>query len=711
MTKKITEKSLDFHGQTITLKTGRLAPKATAAVEASLGETSLLVTVMSGRPQENLDYFPLQVVFSEKLYAGGVIKGSKWVKREGRPSDETVLSARLIDRAIRPLFPQDYNGDVQIIVSVFSIGKENSADFLGLLATSAALAISSVPWNGPVAGIKVGQVDQKLLINPTIEQMEKSDLDLFVSTGSKGVNMIEAGASQVPDQKVLEAVLLAKSESQKLIKFIKDFASTTSVKKTEYLSSAPPQDLIDQIKKDYQSKIKKLLDSSSDEETGSNLVDLKDQIQATLSEKYSSRHIDQAFSQVVKKTVRQNILDGKRLDDRTPQEIRPLKMEIGLFGRTHGSALFQRGLTQVLTITTLGSLSLKLYSETAQGEETKRYMHHYSALPFSFGETGRIGSPGRREIGHGALAEKALLPVLPDEKDFPYTIHTVSEIMSQNGSSSMGSTCGSTISLLDAGVPLRAPVAGISTGLVAEGDKTVFLTDILGIEDFNGDMDFKITGTETGITAIQLDIKITGLKDEWLEKIFVQNKEARTEILKQMTAVISTPKPLSSYAPKIKTISIDPSKIGEIIGSGGRTIKALMERYQVDIDIEDDGLVSVIGTDPQKIQETLDHIDGMIREVHIGEEFEGTVKRVVDFGFFVEFLPGREGLLHISRLGQGFVSDPRTIMKEGDQIKVRIDDKDRQGKISLSKSGVPPSATRSPSPQRPRSSGPRRSRF
>ncbi len=708
MTKKTIKKTLDFNGQTITLQTGRLAPKATAAVEASLGETSVLVTVMSGKPREDIDYFPLQVIFLEKLYTGGVIKGSRWVKREGRPSDETVLTGRLIDRAIRPLFPKDYNGDVQIVVSVLSVGKENSTDFLGFLATSAALAMSPIPWNGPVAGIKVGQVDKKLLINPNVEQMEQSDLDLFVSTGPEGVNMIEAGANQVPDQKVLEAVLLARTESQKIIDFIKDFSKAAGQEKTKYVSSAPPKELVEKIKSTYKDKIQEALTGTKDEEPGPQLDDIKQKIQADLADEFSFRHIDQASTKVTKELVRKNIIDGKRIDGRDNKSVRPLHMETGLFDRTHGSALFQRGLTQVLTITTLGSLSLKLYSETAQGEESKRYIHHYSALPFSFGQTGRIGFTGRREIGHGALAEKALKPVLPSEKDFPYTIQAVSEIMSQNGSSSMGSTCGSTLSLLSAGVPLVAPVAGISTGLVAEGDKTVFLTDILGFEDFYGDMDFKITGTDTGITAIQLDIKILGIKDEWLEKIFTQNKEARTEILKQMTAAVPAPAPLSPYAPKIKTITIDPKKIGEVIGSGGKNIKGLMEKYEVEIDIEDDGIVSVIGTDPKRIQEALEHIDGMVREVHIGEEFDGTVKRVVDFGFFVEFLPGREGLLHISRLGQGFVSDPRTVMSEGDSVKVRIDEKDRMGKIGLSKVGAPPKDDRGQQGGRPqRDSRPR----
>ena len=672
-------KDIKIGSQVINLSFGQLAPQASASVVATSGKTVVLATVVMGKLDLNKDYFPLSVEFSDKLFAGGYIKGGKWVKRELNPSDNAILFGRIIDRSVRPLFPAGFQNEVQLIVSVLSNDKENDVIIPAFLAASTAISLSEIPFKSPVSAIRIGLENEKLVVNPTLSQLDKSDLDLLVCTGPSGVNMIEAGANIVKNDIVLSGIKLAKETGDEVNQQISELIKQYGKSKIEFEPNLPTEKLISEVANHLKTDIADFFKNGADgthmkaeELMIEKLLEIyKPQIE---SEELTPSLIIAAFNEVIKKDIQANTLAGNRYDKRAPDEIRPIEIQPGFLPCTHGSALFQRGLTQALTITTLASLAEKQYLQDSTAETTKRYIHYYSAPPFSTGQTGRFGRPGRREVGHGALAEKALMPVIPSEEEFPYTIALNSEVLSQNGSSSMASTCGSTMSLLDAGVPLKDKVAGISVGMMSESDdKYVLLTDIAGIEDHNGDMDFKITGTKDGITAIQLDIKREGLTLKMIEETFVVSTKARLAILSQMDSVLATHRPqLSVYAPKIKLVTLPEDKIGEVIGSGGKTIKALMTKYGVQIDIDDDGKASISAIDQSNIDAAVYEIESMIKEVEIGEEYDGVVTRVENYGAFVEFLPGREALLHVSEMSGGFLSDPSSIIKIGDKIKIRI---------------------------------------
>ncbi len=663
----------------ITLSTGKLAPQTNASVVAQYGNTTVLATVLMGKTDDSKDYFPLSIEFVDKLYAGGIIKGGKWIKRDGGQSDTAILFGRIIDRSLRPLFPADFLNEVQIITTVLSNDKNHDVVIPAFTAAAAALAISDIPFNGPVSAVRVGLVDEKLVLNPSAEELKNSNLDLLVCTGPAGVNMIEADANIIPNDIALKAIELAKTTSDEINKEIAAWAKVCGKEKIKYEPAGPSPKLIEEIDSKIKTDVEKFLEEGVD---GAHMIGQEKIVDQVLeeykskieSEEVSKNHLVAAVDLVIMKYLRARALKGIRYDHRKMDEIRPLTIEAGVLPCVHGSAFFQRGLTQAVTISTLAPLSEKQYLEDSSGETTKRYIHYYSAAPFTTGQTGRVGRPGRREIGHGALAEKALVPVIPSEEEFPYTIVLTSEVMSQNGSSSMASTCGSTMSLMDAGVPIKDKVAGISIGLVAETDDNfVLLTDIAGVEDHNGDMDFKITGTRNGITAIQLDIKRAGLTLKMITETFVASTKARLQILDKMESVLAAPRSkLSEFAPKITMVSLPEDKIGEVIGSGGKTVKALMEKYDVQIDIDDFGKASISSQNQENIDKAAYEIESMIKEVQVGEDYEGVVTRVENFGAFVEFLPGREALLHVSEMTGGFLSDPSSIIKVGDHINVKI---------------------------------------
>lgn len=687
-----TSVSVEFAGKTLTFETGQLAPQATSSILARLGDTVVLVTVVEGGVS-SLDYFPLSVEYQERLYAGGKIKGSRWVKREGRPSDEAVLAGRVIDRSIRPLFPKSFKHDVQIIITVLSVDGENEPDILALNAVSAALAISRIPWNGPIAGIRMGysEAGGGFIYNPTATEQLTSDLDLIASQTKDLTNMVETGALQVSEEVVHEAIVKAHDETRKVIGLIEELVKKVGQKKLPVPQDTALEDAISLFEKSYKADIQQLIETRVNKEGGGDETGaLVDKVYEEFKEKNPTEDIDKktlaaGLEKVMFKMIRADVVNKqKRVDGRKVDELREITGQVGILPRTHGSGVFQRGLTQVLSIATLGSPRLEQLIESAEGEESKRYMHHYSGLPYSFGQTGRVGTPGRREIGHGALAERALKAVIPSQDVFPYTVRIVSEVLSQNGSSSMGATCGSTLALMDAGVPITAPVAGISIGMMSEGDKYVLLTDIIGLEDFSGDMDFKVAGTEKGITAIQLDVKIPGLTDQQVSEILARARTARMKILEIIVNAIAEPRQaVSEYAPKIEQIRVPVEKIGEVIGPGGKNIKSIIAQTGADVDIDDDGVVSISGVSADSVQRAVDWISGMTKEVMPGEEFEGEVKRILPFGAFVEYLPGREGMVHVSKMKRGFVKDPAEVVAIGDVVKVKVEEKDSQGRINL----------------------------
>jgi len=696
---EIITQTIEVGGKTITLETGLLAQKAHGAVLARMGDTAVLATVVASDPVEGLDYFPLKVDYEERLYAGGIIKGSRWVKREGRPSEDSVLTARVIDRSIRPLFPKTYRDDVQVIAMLMSVDNENDPVVLALTAVSAALSMSGIPWNGPVSGVRIGRSNGEFVVNPTIEQLEKSDMDLFVTSTTENILMVEMGGDQVAEQIVLGGMEKAQEMDKIIVSGIKEFTQKV-VDKKGYAYEYEEKELTEAqvAEKQVLETVKTFIEENFPQEIiekageGRNPAQehFLEKVFAQFEGKTSKGKMNDLISEVIKKKVRSKVLtENTRVDGRLMTQVRPLSAQVGLFARTHGTGLFMRGETHVLTVATLGSTSLEQLLETMHGEVSKRYMHHYNFPPYSVGETGRIGSPGRREIGHGALAERALMAVIPSREEFPYTIRLVSEVMSSNGSTSMASVCGSTLALMDAGVPIKEPVSGIAMGLMKDGDNVKVLTDIQGIEDFYGDMDFKVAGTKSGITALQMDVKIDGITREILEIALTQAKAARLEILDVMLAVIDVPRDhLSTFAPRIKSIKIDPAKIGEIIGPGGKNIRALQEDTSTEIDIDEDGTVHISGVDPQGVQDAYDRVDQMTREIKVGEVYHGKVVRLMDFGAFVEILPGRDGLVHVSELSPGFVKSVSDEVSEGDEIDVKVIKIDDQGRINLSRKAL-----------------------
>ncbi len=692
---KIVEKTTEIDGQKLTLQFGRLATAVDTSVYATLGDTAVLVTVAVGPENPNLDYFPLSVEYAEKLYAGGLIKGSRWIKREGRPSDEAVLTGRLIDRSIRPLFPKAYKKQVQVVVTLLSIDGTNAPEILSAIAVSAALSVSSVPWAGPIATSRIGYVtssekkESEYILNPTENEQDFSDLDLVVSSTREKVLMIETKANIIKDEIIQEGIEMAKVENQKIISFLEGIVKEIGKKKGDIPEQVDYKEIIDHVKSKYASQVEAAVKVSA-ATAGSDdklLQEIVAAVYEDLEKKYDTKQIMAAITRYNYDNIKNNILDKKtRPDGRPFEKVRELNVEISILPRTHGSALFQRGQTQVLSIATLGSTTLEQLIEGPEGKEAKRYIHHYSDGPYSYGQVGRFFGPSRRAIGHGALAEKALEPVLPTSDEFPYAIRVVSEILSENGSSSMGSISGSSLSLMDAGVPLKQAVAGVAMGLMSRSDEEfAVLTDIAGLEDFSGEMDFKIAGTADGITAIQLDVKNKGLTAKMIKQTFEQAKKARLEILEAMNKVIEKPrKEVSRYAPKVVVLTPPPDKIGEIIGPGGKNIRALIAKTETEINVEDDGKVTISGLDRAKVDEAVAHISNITREIQVGEEFEGTVKRILAFGAFVEMVPGKEGLVHVSKMGNGkFVKDPSEVVKIGQTVKVRVYQIDNMGRVNL----------------------------
>ncbi len=681
------EESIEIGGQKLSLQAGKLAPSADAAVFARLGDTCVLATVVVGQERPDIDFVPLQVEYIEKLYAGGRIKGSPWVKREGRPSDEVILKARLVDRSIRPLFPKNWRKEVQVVITLLSVDGINSPDTLAVIAASAALHLSPVPWEGPIACSRVGYVkgegEGSFVLNPTEEEQEFSVLDLVVSSTREKVVMIEALAEELPEDLVDEAIERAKQENKKIIELIESFASNFKVKKEEVKAEENP--LKDKIRKEARKEIEELvkLRVEKSEDYTNKFEELVERFSGGEEEKAP---VIKAIKDLEKEFVRESVLEkDKRVDGRGFDEIRELKVEVSLLPRTHGSALFQRGNTQVLSIVTLGSPHLEQLIEGPEGQEVKRYMHHYYMPPYSVGEIGRFGFPSRREVGHGALAEKALIPVLPSEKEFPYAIRVVSEVLSSNGSTSMASVCGSTLALMDAGVPIKSMVAGIALGLFSKSDEEYkIVTDILGLEDFAGEMDFKIAGSEKGITAIQLDVKNKGLTRKMIQESLEKAKKARLFILEKMREVIDRPRQeISRFAPKVVVITPPQEKIGDIIGPGGKNIRALMAKTGTEIVVNDDGEVVISGPDKEGVKKAAEYIQNIVREISLGEVFEGEVKRLLPFGAIVELFPGREGLIHVSNMGRGVVKDPSKVVKVGQKVKVKVVQIDNMGRISL----------------------------
>lgn len=709
-----TKVTLEVGGRELTLEYGKFSEQANAAILARYGETVVHVTTVMAKSDTMLPYFPLSVDFAEKLYAGGKIKGSRWVKRDGRPSDEAILKGRIIDRSIRPLFPSYVHRDVQVIATVLSADGANDADMIGLTAASAALTVSDIPWGGPIAGVRVGLVDGNYVINPTFEERRQSRLDLVVSGSKEAIVMVEAGAKEVSEAETLEALRLAHEEIKKIIVKIEELQQLVGKKKQEFVEvESIPADLkaevIAKIKDELASKLGKpgaedglieyFVAKLKEEYT-----DLPSGEAGKLDAKQLGSIVHDCLSEVARSKT---INDGVRVDGRSTTEIRALSAEVDLLPRTHGSAMFKRGETQVLSIATLGSPSLGQLIENMEGESVKRYMHHYNMPPYASGETGRFGAPGRREIGHGALAERALVPVLPPESEFPYAIHVVSEVMSSNGSTSQASVCGSTMALMAAGVPLTKPVAGIAMGLMTDGTKSVVLTDIAGVEDHVGDMDFKVAGTRDGITALQMDIKVSGISFEVLEQALAQAKDARMQIMEVMLRAIPEPrKSLSQYAPKIVQFEIPADKIGEIIGPGGKNIKLIMSETGSDVDIDDStgkGVVTVSGVDPAGMDKAVNWIKSMVHVPEPGEEYDGVVTRVEGYGCFVQFAPGKQGLVHVSRMSKDYVQDASALVKEGDTVHVFVKGVDDQGRVDLSM--VPLSELRTDTERPPRTGG------
>ncbi len=693
---KYVKKETMFAGRKLILETGELAMQANMAVKATYGDTVVLVTATTGPQNPDIDFFPLTVVYEEKLYASGSIKTSRFVKREGRPTDEATITKRLIDHAIRPLFPSDYMDEVQVVVTVLSLDETADPEFISMLGVSACLMASDIPWTGPMTSARVGFVENDYMLNPSREILHTSELDMMISFVGEDRKYLalEAEADVIPEERILGGIEFARNSLEPLVGFINDFASeiNSDGKKYVYVSKALDETMVREVSAEIKAPImdmlKKGLEKTESKELQSNLLE---KLFVKFEGKYKKTDLVRAFAEVEKDALQSLILDeGVRPDGRGLTDVRPITSQVGLLPRTHGSALFTRGLTQILTVATLGSPSLELLIQDMYGERAKRYIHFYNFPPYSVGETGRFGGPGSREIGHGMLAEKALRPVVPDQKEFPYTIVLTSETLSSSGSSSMAATCGSTLALMDAGVPIKDMVGGIGVGLIVNDDmsKYLILTDLAYMEDAFGFLDFKMTGTRAGVTAIQSDMKLPGIPFELLPKIFEQSKEARMKVLDEMEKTIAQPKTtVSQYAPKMVTLNIDPDKIGVVIGGGGKTIRELQERFKVEINIEEDGTVVISSQNTEDAQKAMETVRGMTKEVEIGEIYEGTVVDIADFGAFVEILPGKTGLVHISELANKYVEDVTDIVQVGDVIQVKVIGKG-EGKISLSKKAL-----------------------
>lgn len=676
-------------GRSLSIESGKLAKQANGAVLVRYGDTAVLATATaSAEPREGIDFFPLTVDYEERLYSVGKIPGG-FIKREGRPTEAAILSGRLIDRPIRPLFADGFRNDVQIVITVLSVDQDNPPEIPAMIGASCALSISDIPFNGPIGGVRVGRIDGRFIINPTVKEQELSDMNVAVAGTKDAVLMVEAGANEVPEEEILEAILFGHNVIKEIVAFQENIVGKIGKPKRDIPLFKVDDEINAAVREYVTDNLQQAVRIHEKLAREEKIKEVKDDAIEHFKEIYPDnlKDVSAVIQKVLKEIVRKMITIEKiRPDGRGIEEVRPISCEVGLLKRTHGSGLFTRGQTQVLTITTLGAIGDEQILDGLGVEESKRYMHHYNFPAFSVGEIKPSRGPGRREIGHGALAERALLPVIPSEEEFPYTIRLVSEVLESNGSTSMGSVCGSTLSLMHAGVPIKAPVSGVAMGLVKEGDHFTILTDIQGMEDALGDMDFKVAGTEKGVTAIQMDIKIAGINKEILTQALEQARRGRMHILGKMLEVISEPnKELSPYAPRIITMEIDPDKIRDVIGPGGKTIKKIIEDTGVTIDIEDDGRVFIAAVDIEAGQKAVRIIENLVRDVEVGGIYLGKVTRIVNFGAFVEILPGKEGLVHISQLARERVNKVEDIVKVGDEILVKVTEIDRQGRINLSR--------------------------
>ena len=681
--------STEFGGRTLTIETGKIAKQANGAVLVRYGETAVVVAVTgTDTPREGVDFFPLTVDFEEKMYAVGKIPGG-FLRREGRPAETAILTSRLIDRPIRPMFPDGYHNDVQIVATAVSVDPDNAPDIPAMIGASCALSISDIPFEGPIAGVRVGLIDGQFIVQPTVEQAKVSELNLAVAGTKDAILMVEAGAKEVSEEVMLDAIWFAHGEIKKLVEFQEKIQAEVGKPKMDFEVYTPPAELAQEIEAYGEPKIHDALMDPDKLHRDKMVSEAKEEILAHFTELYPDNEIDIAHvvAKLVKRVFRHIItVDKIRPDGRALDEVRPISCEVGLLARPHGCSLFTRGQTQVLNCLALAPLRDAQTLETLAGDIQKRYIHHYNFPPYSVGETKPLRSPGRREIGHGALAERALLPVIPSEKEFPYTIRLVSEVLESNGSSSMASTCASTLSLMDAGVPIKAPVSGVAMGLVKEGENFTILTDIQGLEDANGDMDFKVAGTSKGITAIQMDIKVDGLTRDILQAALAQAKKGRAFILGKMLECISEPrKQLKKYAPKITTIKVNPEKIKDIIGPGGKVIKKIVEDTGAQIDINDDGTVYIAAADSASADAAIKTIQDITAEPEVGKVYTGKVTRIMNFGAFVEFMPGREGLVHISQLAKERVEKVEDVVSVGDEIVVKLVEIDSKGRLNLSR--------------------------
>ena len=683
---------MDLAGRPLVVDINRVGKQANGCAFMHYGDTTVLCTATaSEKPRDGIDFFPLSVEYEEKMYAVGKIPGG-FIKREGRPAETAILTSRLIDRPIRPMFPEGYHNDVQIVATAVSVDPDNAPDIPAMIGASCALSISDIPFEGPIAGVRVGMIDGQYIINPTIEQAKVSRLNLAVAGTKDAILMVEAGAKEISEDEMLDAIWFGHEEIKKLVEWQEKIMAEVGKPKMEVPVYEPPAELAAEIEAYGAEQLKAALMDANKLEREENVARIKAEIADAFMEKYPDNAKDVAYitQKLVKKIVRRTIsVDKIRPDGRALDEVRPVTCEVGLLARPHGSALFTRGQTQILNVLALAPLSEAQTLDGLGVELTKRYIHHYNFPPYSVGETKPLRSPGRREIGHGALAERALLPVIPSEEEFPYAIRLVSETLESNGSSSMGSVCASTLSLMDAGVPIKAPVAGVAMGLVKDGDYFTILTDIQGLEDALGDMDFKVAGTKNGITAIQMDIKIDGINKEIFKQALAQAKRGREHIMGIMLDCIAEPrKELSKYAPKITTIHVDPEKISKIIGPGGKTIKKIVEETGAKIDIEEDGRVYIAAVNSEEAAKAIDMINGITAEAEVGKVYTGKVTRLMAFGAFVEILPGKEGLVHISQLSTERVNKVEDVVSVGDEIVVKVTEIDQKGRINLSRKAV-----------------------
>lgn len=686
--------TLDWAGRELTVEIGQLAKQANGAVLVRYGDTAVLSTATASKEPKSVDFFPLTVNYEERLYAVGKIPGG-FIKREGRPSEKAILASRLIDRPIRPLFADGFRNEVQVVSIVMSVDQDCPSEMAAMFGSSLSLSVSDIPFEGPIAGVIVGRIDGEFIINPTVSQIEKSDMHLTVAGTKDAINMVEAGANEVPEETMLEAIMFGHEEIKRLIKFQEEIVAKVGKEKMEVTLYEIDEVLESEVRSMCEEDLLKAIQVQEKHAREDAIKAVKDKVIASYEEKEeleedTLKQVKQILNNVVKGEVRRLITEEKiRPDGRKIDEIRPLSSEVGILARTHGSGLFTRGQTQALSICTLGALGDVQILDGLGIEESKRFMHHYNFPQFSVGETGPMRGPGRREIGHGALGERALEPVIPNEQQFPYTIRLVSEVLESNGSTSQASICASTLAMMDAGVPIKAPVAGIAMGLVKSGENYTVLTDIQGMEDHLGDMDFKVAGTANGVTALQMDIKIEGLSRQILEEALKQAKQGRMQILNHMMSTISVPREqLSTYAPKILTMAINPDKIRDVIGPSGKQINKIIEETGVKIDIEQDGTIFISSTNEEMNKKAKKIIEDIVREVEVGQIYLGKVKRIEKFGAFVEIFSGKDGLVHISEIAEERVRKVEDVLKIGDEILVKVLEIDNQGRVNLSRKAV-----------------------